>query len=147
MAEAHDLDGLLQLARVVKDTDAARLADVLAEERRIRMALSALDDATHNAKDVHISETVELRRLGGDVAWQIWAGRRRKDLQIQLARVLARKGAEQQRLRKSFGRQSALEQVLEKSKQSQFRESLSRQPQMTTDLALLKSGSLLRDSK
>lgn len=43
--------------------------------------------------------------------WQVWVGRRRRELQMQLARCLARQGAARRALQRSFGKRAALDQI------------------------------------
>lgn len=106
--------GLAELARLseaVQDADAAKLQAIRAEETRIRAQLAALDDRQQQTRSLSTMEVMPHNRLGGDILWQVWIGRRRRDLQIQLARCLARKGAARRALQKSFGKRSALENV------------------------------------
>ena len=103
-----ELEQLSQLSQAQQDADAAKLRSIQIEERRIRAQLAALDTTHATARDLPTLDTLPLRRLGGDLLWQRWVGRRRRELQMQLARCLARKGTARQNLQKSFGKSSAL---------------------------------------
>lgn len=103
------LKELAKLSQAVQDADAAKLQSIRAEEARIRAQLAALDARHKEARNLPIAHALPHHRLGGDVLWQVWVGRRRRDLQMQLARCLARQGAVKRALQKSFGKRFALE--------------------------------------
>lgn len=105
------LEQLSMLSQAQQDADAAKLRLINAEERRIRAQLAALDTNHESTRDLPAVAVLPLRRVGGDLLWQRWVGRRRRELQMQLARCLARKGAAQALLKKSFGKSSALKSL------------------------------------
>lgn len=105
------LDKLTSLSQAVQDADAATLLSIKAEEIRIRSQLAALDQKHKQAAGLPMLETLPQRSLGGDMKWQVWVGRRRRDLQMQLARCLARQGVARRALQKSFGKRAALDQI------------------------------------
>ncbi|MEM6587618.1 MAG: hypothetical protein AAF641_04155 [Pseudomonadota bacterium] len=99
---------LTALSQAVQEADAAILLSIKAEETRIRAQLAALDAQHKQAKDLPMIDTLHHRSLGGDMKWQIWVGHRRRELQMQLARCLARQGMARRKLRQSFGKRAAL---------------------------------------
>ncbi len=106
-----ELAKLTALSQAVQDADAAKLLSIKADETRIRAQLAALDAQHKQATGLTMLETLPQRSLGGDMKWQVWVGRRRRDLQIQLARCLARQGVARRALQKSFGKRTALGQI------------------------------------
>ncbi|MEO0751715.1 MAG: hypothetical protein AAFY25_07920 [Pseudomonadota bacterium] len=108
------LSELIRLSQAQQDADAAHLQIIHTEEKRLRAQLAALDCRHKTTQSLNLEETLPQRRLGVDMLWQVWVGRRRRDLQIQLAHCLARKGAAKRALQKSFGKRFALERVFEK---------------------------------
>ena len=108
------LTKLVELSQAVQEADAAKLQAIRAEETRIRAQLAALDARHKEARALPMADALPLHRLGGDMLWQVWVGRRRRDLQMQLARCLARQGAARRALQKSFGKRTALNTVQEK---------------------------------
>ncbi|MEL7280844.1 MAG: hypothetical protein AAFY35_16890 [Pseudomonadota bacterium] len=105
------LEDLAQLSRARQDADAAKLQTIRAEEAKIRAQLAALDAHHRAGMALPVDEKLSQQRLGADMLWQVWVGRRRRELQIQLARCLAQKGAARRALQKSFGKRSALQTV------------------------------------
>lgn len=86
----------------------AELEPILVEERRLRRSLADLDERTLKNATLPASDLTDLRRLGGDMAWRSWAAQSRNDLQMRLARVLARKANKMARVRQAFGRAEAV---------------------------------------
>ncbi|MEO0370907.1 MAG: hypothetical protein AAF231_05575 [Pseudomonadota bacterium] len=102
---------LQDLSQAMQEADAAQLLSIKAEETRIRAQLAALDDHHKRTQSLTLMDAMPHRSLGGDIKWQVWVGRRRRELQIQLARCLARQGAARRALKKSFGKRAALSQI------------------------------------
>lgn len=105
------LGDLTALSRALQEADAAVLQSICADEKKIRAQLDALDISHRSAQALPLQETISQRGLGVDMLWQVWVGRKRRDLQMQLARCLARKGTAKRKLQKSFGKRFALETV------------------------------------
>lgn len=107
------LEDLVRLSQARQEADAAKLQKIRAEEQKIRAQLAALDDRNHMARSLPAQAALPQRSLGVDMLWQVWVGRRRRELQMQLARCLAHKGAARRALQKSFGKSAALGEVTE----------------------------------
>ena len=105
------LEDLARLSRARQDADAAKLQTIRAEEVKIRAQLAALAARHRAAMTLSIQEKLSQQRLGADMLWQVWVGRRRRELQMHLARCLARKGGARRALQKSFGKRVALQEV------------------------------------
>ncbi len=90
--------------RFQKEYDAVRA--LIEEEARLRGDLAKLDRQSMAVGSGGDADQA-MRTIGADILWQGWVARTRRDLNMQLARVLARKPHVMDRVRKAFGRQEA----------------------------------------
>jgi hypothetical protein len=104
-------DNLLDIVKAMEVADAAKLRKIAAEERDVHLKIAALDAKHERSKKQSSTESLQMRRLGRELRWQQWVAKRRRDLQMQLARTLARKGMAQQALKRSFGRCAAINEI------------------------------------
>lgn len=132
----QNLTILAKLSDAVREADAANLRAICADETRIRGQLTALDQRHKEAQVLVLDETLPLRRLGGDLLWQVWVGRRRRELQMQLAQCLARKGNARRALQKSFGKSTALADVQGEQHKAEDRARRARAFEKLTDLGI-----------
>ncbi|MHA7850947.1 hypothetical protein [Roseovarius sp.] len=107
------LKDLAALTDAAYRAEQARLMEILAEEARLRRALSELDDQVRANTGLPAQG---VREIGADMRWQGWVRRMRGDLQARLAMVLARKGAMSDALRRAHGRKIAAENLLEQQR-------------------------------
>lgn len=107
---------LARLTALVRDAEAARMRRLTDEETRIRADLAALDAGRREAQALPADALAAPRSVGADMLWQAWIGRRREDLQIRLARILARKGAAMRGLQVAHGRCEAAESLHERAR-------------------------------
>ena len=111
MTEIADLMLLLEVSEVTYDRQRQALAVIAREESRLRQDLARLDAL--DASDAPEADRGHgMRAVGADILWQGWLARTRTRINMELARVLARKAHEQARLRKAFGRVDALRQLI-----------------------------------
>ena len=138
---SHDqLHDLARLSAAVFDAEQARLREVLAEESRLRRALLTLEEQHRAAQAAQSGELAGQRSFGGDVLWQGWVSRSRRDLQIELAQVLARKGRMIRDMQKAHGRKQAAEELLQNAISAHEKTCLKRQFELEQSLSVLKSG-------
>lgn len=104
----RDFEQLTTLTDVLYQADAAKLKAIAAEEARLREELAALAAAERAAEP---GSGLALRRIGGDILWQGWVGRKREALNLQLAAVMARKLSAAQVLRRSYGRNMVAQEL------------------------------------
>ncbi len=106
-------DKLAQMSRV---TEAMYLAEyrkvqtVLQEEARIRGALAQLREQADSERAA-LAGDMPMQTIGADLLWQAWLERSRKQLNIELSQVLARKSVLMDRVREAFGRRNAVQQM------------------------------------
>lgn len=84
-----------------------KIQPILAEEARLRGALTRLDDQARAARDVLMDQHA-MQATGADIQWQAWVSRTRRQLNVELAQVLARKSAAMEGVRAAFGRREAV---------------------------------------
>lgn len=110
---------LARLTAAIRDAEAARMRRLAAEEARIRADLAALDAGRRDARALSEADLAAPRSVGADMLWQAWAGRARAQMQMRLARVLARKGEAMRGLQAAHGRCEAAESLRERALKSQ----------------------------
>lgn len=85
----------------------AKIKPVLDQEARLRGQLSKLDHQVKAAR-ADIDQDHAMKALGADLLWQGWHVRTRRTLNVELAQVTAKKLMAMDRLRKTFGRKTAV---------------------------------------
>ncbi|MGI3213233.1 hypothetical protein ACROSR_19290 [Roseovarius tibetensis] len=117
--------------------ESAQMHYLLQEESRLRRALARLD-AQHAAnRALPESDLDGLRQIGGDMIWHGWVGRKRAELQTELARVLGRKGQMISKLRRAFGKAQAVERVMETAHAKRLGDTQAREAEARAHLAVL----------
>lgn len=107
MTPSKNLSALLH-ARYQREQSA--FMAVVAKEKQIRQNLLQLSDFERKAReDLDIDPTPLV--IGADSLWQDWLGRRRSELNIRLANVLARKADSRAQLRLAFGRKTVSDEL------------------------------------
>jgi hypothetical protein len=85
----------------------AKIKPILDHEARLRGQLSKLDEQVSTARQ-DADKDIQMKALGADLLWQGWHTNARRNLNMQLAQVTARKLMAMDRLRKTFGRKTAV---------------------------------------
>ncbi|MEP5731452.1 MAG: hypothetical protein ABJL67_19010 [Sulfitobacter sp.] len=111
MKNSDDLPRLLEISQTRYDQQRQAFALIVQEENRLRAELEKLKGLDQvGSSDPH--EMIKMKSLGADVLWQSWLARSRTTLNIQLARTLALKAHEQDKVRHVFGKVTALESLI-----------------------------------
>jgi len=110
-------DQLLRIARLRYLKDHHQVAAVLQEETRLRQALQNLDRQAREQCETGAA----MQLVGADIVWQSWLDRSRRTLNMELAQLLGRKETVLDRVRQSFGRQTAIQSMLARQKSENFR--------------------------
>lgn len=87
-----DLNQLQKLTDLRKQRSHAKLADLLDQEARLRADLARLRTMARETQSAH-PEHAPLRAIGGDVIWLKWVSETTRQLNTELAQVLAKKEA------------------------------------------------------
>ena len=106
------LRDLVRLTAAIRASQEARMQQLVADERRIRAGIAALEAACDDARALSAADLAGPRRVGADMLWQGWVSRSRQQMQMRLARVLASKGRVLDGLRRAHGRAAASERLL-----------------------------------
>ncbi|QUJ76298.1 hypothetical protein KDD17_15580 [Sulfitobacter albidus] len=101
MSNARDLDQMVLLTDAVYQRERQGIQRVLAEEARLRAQLAQLD--AHLAESRADTDQGQ-RHIGADVLWQGWVGRKKTELNQQLARLMVIKEQHLKQVRHAFGR-------------------------------------------
>ena len=64
-------------------------------------------------------EYYEVKTVGADTLWQAWVSRKHRELNMQLAQVMAEKMNAMDGVRTAFGRQTAVEKLAEQERKIQ----------------------------
>lgn len=107
-----DLNAVAEVTEALYRAEAGQMHQLLAEENRLREALAWLDAQYASNRSLPEADLGGLRQIGGDMIWQGWMGRKRAELQSELARVLGRKGQRVGKLRRAFGKAQAVERMI-----------------------------------
>ncbi|RKF13041.1 hypothetical protein D6850_16200 [Roseovarius spongiae] len=107
----QDPTGLGEVAGLLFETEQAKLRDLMRREAELRRALAELDDHRKAAAALPPTQLSAPRAVGADLLWQGWVGRRRAELNTELAQVLVRKAGRMNDLRRAFGRKAAIDEL------------------------------------
>jgi len=136
-APLADLAGLTAALRASQE---ARLRALTQEEAELRSRIAALDDSRRAAASLPASDLSALRGLGADLLWQAWLARARQDLQMRLARVLARRALALRDLRQAHGRAEAARALADGARAVERAATQRRRQAAVQDLHLLTLG-------
>ena len=104
MMAKDPLQPLLDLALVAHEQAQHRIHDIVAEEQQLRTALDRL------AGMAQAPHSPAQRTIGADILWRRWISQQTAEINMRLARVLARK-EHHMAARQTFGRLSVLEEL------------------------------------
>ena len=107
---AEQLPGLVAATDALYLREHAKVREILQEEASVRRRLRQLDDQAAAAR-AGGAEMAQMRAIGADVQWQAWQERTRRALNMELARVLARKAAAMDKVRLAYGRKAAVAEL------------------------------------
>ncbi|MCF6233694.1 MAG: hypothetical protein L3J36_11470 [Rhodobacteraceae bacterium] len=108
------LDKLGQMSDVMRalyDREFRVIAAILAEESNLRGKLTQLDAQV--ADNLELGDNAHsLNVVGAQLLWQGWTSRTRRQLNGDLAQVMAKKLVAMDKVRIAFGRQRAVEMMM-----------------------------------
>jgi hypothetical protein len=107
------LDQLFRVSKAAHLSELQKIQPILQKEAELRASLAKLEQ---NSLGSEVAEDADfaMRAVGADFLWRGWITRTRTQLNIELAQTLARKMDATTSLAKSFGRQHALELIIQK---------------------------------
>ncbi len=107
---SKQMNALTQITDALFQVEQAKMQRIAADEKSVRQALSNLDAQYNNALG-DASDMMAVRALGADLLWQVWVGRKRANLQLELAKILVRKAQAAEGLRHAFGKNHVATQL------------------------------------
>lgn len=111
MNSSDQLESLLAISRINYDHQRQTFAKILQEEAQLRQELVRLAEMGQAGRQNDVN-AISMRAIGADLLWKSWLGRSRSELNMKLARVLATKEQEQEKVRRAFGKVNALEELV-----------------------------------
>jgi len=93
----------------------AKIKPILDAEAELRGKLAKLDAQMKETRQQGEQDHA-MRALGADLLWQGWHSRTRRQLNIELAQVTARKLMAMDKVRKAFGRKHAVETMADQER-------------------------------
>lgn len=115
------LTELFQVASVLYQREYDKVRAIIEDEARVRGALARIDQQETAARQ-SINPNDGIQIVGADVLWQSWVSRSRRDLNLELAQIRARKLNVMDQVRKAFGRKEAISELLGKSRLARQRQ-------------------------
>lgn len=89
---------------------------ILKEEADLRQSLTRLD-AHSDAAKIEQGQDYAMQTIGADILWLAWVSQTRRQLNIELAQVMARKLEAMTHVRKAFGRKEAVKSLIKTARQ------------------------------
>lgn len=133
------LDDMADLTDALYRAELAAIHKLTAQENRLREALERLESDTRANARLPAPQLHGARAIGADTLWQAWVARTRRDLQDQLALLLARKMHLMRSLRRAHGRRSAALSLRDEDLERARKSHQSKQITQEQSLILLKS--------
>jgi hypothetical protein len=112
-------DTLSQMSTVTEvlfQREFSAVQGILKEESAIRHSLAQLD-AQSQSSSSNNAQDCAMQTIGADILWQAWVSKTRRQLNIELAQIVARKFEAIAHIRKAFGRKEAVKILMEKSRE------------------------------
>lgn len=101
MTQLNDLAMIRKLVDVKYRQQQESFSRLMLQENRLRSSLRQLDE---NLAASRSSDDTPQRAIGADIAWQAWVGRKKREINMQLAQVLAVKERHIAQVRKAYGK-------------------------------------------
>lgn len=106
---------LAELTDAVYRSRLSGMQKVLEQEARLRQNLQRLEQMSISDESLE-QHAMVMRAIGADLLWQGWVARRKSELNIKLANVLAQKSVMSRDLALAFGRAQVAEQLMERER-------------------------------
>lgn len=101
MSKLSDLAAMKKLVEVKYRQQQESFSRLIAQENGLRASLRQLDDQMLESRN---NLDAPQRAIGADVLWQAWIGRKKRELNMQLAQVLAVKERHIAQVRAAYGK-------------------------------------------
>jgi hypothetical protein len=111
MSDIIQLNQLLVVTQAIYDHQRQAFSEILIQEQKLREELARLSQMNQTTEQ-QADHLQHMRAIGADLLWQGWLSRTKTALNIKLARILAIKEHEQDKVRQAFGKVVALEELI-----------------------------------
>ncbi|MBB3994009.1 hypothetical protein GGR95_001650 [Sulfitobacter undariae] len=101
MSVISDLKEMQKLVDVKYRQQQESFARLLIQEDSLRKSLLRVDE---HLADSRCNADADQKEIGADILWQAWLGRKKKELNMHLAKVLATKEQHIEQVRKAYGK-------------------------------------------
>ncbi|THH34792.1 hypothetical protein E4Z66_17675 [Aliishimia ponticola] len=135
---SDELRTLLQLEKIRSTKSQKALMDLQVEENRLRGQIETLKE---HRRQSHTTDTalMPMRAIGALVQWQAWIDRTQGELNIDLAKVMARKAPVLRKVRIDSGRRDVVASLADRSDMEAREEARSQQLQTVLDQAAVRA--------
>jgi hypothetical protein len=101
MSRLGDLEALRSLVDLKYRQQQESFSRLIAQENKLRASLAQLDA---HMRESQCSTDAPQKAIGADVIWQTWVGRKKHEVNIQLAQILALKERHVAQVRHAYGK-------------------------------------------
>ncbi len=136
--EMKNLQQLALLTELLFQREAEQIRPLIAQEQGCRRRLAQLDEAAAEA-DRHYAADPRLRASGAEIAWKSWEAGTRSRLNVELARAVALRRHATERLQRAFGRDQAMQALLQTTRQRALHDRARRLEAQLSETELLKT--------
>ena len=116
MTELKELATIQELVNIKYRQQQESFARLMAQEHRLRRSLVQLDEHLSASRS---SSDTQQKVVGADVLWQAWIGRKKRELNMQLAQILAVKERHVAQVRTAYGKVLVTDTLYETVKKGQ----------------------------
>ena len=132
-------EDICALTEALYQSELNKMSALNAQETALRRDLAQLDEMRRENQTLPEADLQGVRQIGADVLWQGWVSRKREELNIQLAQVLAQKERMKVMLRQAFGKKLASRELHDKAQSDEQKARSKKAWQTREDLQLLKA--------
>ena len=118
---------LKKLGQMAHVTEAVYLSEfqkvqpILEREAKLRREIAQLQMQSKEGSQ-HLQNDQSMQSVGADLLWQAWLARTHRQLNMELSQVVAKKMTAMDKLRKAFGRKTAVATMLENQQQERLKD-------------------------
>lgn len=124
-----------EVMRALYEREFRAIGAILSEESELRSKLGRLEEQVARNRDADTTNNHVMQAVGAHILWQGWTTRTSRQLNTELAQVMAKKLVVLDRVRIAFGRQCAVEMM-----QVTARKEINRNRAKKRDIVLLSLG-------
>jgi hypothetical protein len=101
MNNLTDLIMMQKLVEIKYQQQQQSFARLMTQENRLRLSLKQLDQQLADSRS---NNDTKQQAIGADILWQAWIGRKKRELNLKLAQILAVKERHVAQVREAYGK-------------------------------------------